>query len=129
MPIRLNKLLILALGCVLLGSAGCTTMETVHGSPEALEEKRIRVGDKVTLHYTSGHSEPVKLTAIGPESISALADDGRRIEVNYEDLLSLDHKRVEVLKTAGATVGVIALGAVLVGAAAVGTMAAAAGAY
>ncbi|MGI9222427.1 MAG: hypothetical protein ACR2QS_15480 [Woeseiaceae bacterium] len=124
MVIQLKKLLILALGCALLGSAGCTTMETVHGSPEALEEKRIRVGDKVTLHYTSGHSEPVKLTAIGPESLSALADDGRRIEVKYEDLLSLDHKKVEVLKTAGATLGVIVLGAVVVVGAGAGAAAA-----
>jgi hypothetical protein len=123
----LKSLLLISLCFTMIGNAGCTTMQTVHGSQEALAEKRIRVGDKVTLHYTSGHSEEAKLTAIGPESISAITEDGRTIEVEYDHLLSLDHEKVEVLKTAGATVGVVALGAVLVGAVAVGSMVAVAG--
>ena len=56
--------------------------------------------------------------------LAALTDDGRRVEVDYDDLLSLDHKKVEVLKTAGATVGAVALGAAMVvGATAVGAAA------
>ena len=122
-----QQILVVALCCAMLGTTGCTTMETVHGSAEALEEKKIRVGDKVTVNYVSGHSEPGKLTAIGEESIWVLTDDGRRVEVDYDDLLSLDHKKVEVLKTAGATVGLVALGAVIVVGAGVGAAAAVAG--
>ena len=124
MKINWRQTLVVALCCAMLGAAGCTTMETVDGSAAALEEKKIRVGDKVTLNYVSGHSEPAKLTVIGEESIAALTDDGRRVEVDYDDLLSLDHKKVEVLKTAGATVGAVALGAAMVvGATAVGAAA------
>lgn len=124
---RLKQILLVSLCFTMIGNAGCTTMRTAHGSQEAIAEKKIRVGNKVTLHYTSGHSEEAKLTAIGAESISAITEDGRTIEVEYDHLLSLDHKKVEVLKTAGATVGVVALGAVLVGAVAVGSMVAVAG--
>lgn len=127
MHIRLKQTLLVMLGFSLLGNAGCTTIDTVHGSPEALAEKNIRPGDKVTLNYVSGHSEPAKLTAIGEESISATTKDGRRIEVDYDDLLSLDHKRVEVLKTAGATVGAVVLGAAVMAGAGIGAAAAVAG--
>ena len=121
MKIHWQQILVVALCCAMLGTTGCTTMETVHGSAEALEEKNIRAGRKVTLNYVSGYSEPAKLTAIGEDSVQVLTDDGRRVEIDYDDLSSLDYERVEVLKTAGATVGVVALGAaVLVGAAVVG---------
>ena len=56
-----------------------------------------------------------------------MTEDGRTIEVAYDDLLSLEHKEVEVLKTAGAAVGVVVVGAAVLGAVAVGTMAAVAG--
>lgn len=127
MNIRTKQLLTVILCVVMLGNIGCTTMHSVHGSPEALAEKKIRVGDKVTLHTVTGRSIEAKLTNIGEESVSATTTTGQHVEIDYDDLLSLDHKEVEVLKTAGAAVGVVALGAVLVSAAAVGTMMAAAG--
>lgn len=104
----------------MFGTAGCTTMETVHASPEALAEKRVKVGDKVTLQYVTGHAEKAKLTNIGAESLTVMTDDGRALEVPYADLLSLDYKRVEVLKTAGATVGVVVLSAAVVAGAGLG---------
>ena len=129
MNTRLQQALLVTLCFAMIGNAGCTTMHHVNGSPEALAEKKIKVGDKVTVHYTSGHSETLKLTEIGEDSLSGIADDGRSVEIDYDNLLSLDHKEVNVLKTAGAAVGVVVLGAVLVGAVAVGTMAAMAGGY
>ncbi|MGI9201176.1 MAG: hypothetical protein ACR2QL_08965 [Woeseiaceae bacterium] len=129
MDIRLKQVLLVMLCFAMIGNSGCTTTHNVYASPEALAEKKIKVGDKVTVHYTSGHSEIVKLTEIGEESLSGVADDGRSVELDYDDLLSLEHKDVHVLKTAGAAVGVVALGAVLVGAVAVGSMAAMAGGF
>ena len=129
MKIRLKQALLVTLCFAMIGNTGCTTTQTINASPEALAEKKVVVGDKLTVHYTSGHSELVKLTEIGEESLSGIADDGRTVELDYDNLLTLEHKEVDVLKTAGATVGVVVLGAVLVGAVAVGTMAAMAGGY
>lgn len=118
----LKRALLLVFCIAQLGSIGCTTMESVQGSPEALAQKNIRAGDRVTLQYVNGHSDRVKLTDIGSESLTGIADDGRTIEVAYADLLSLDHKKVEVLKSASAAVGMVVLGAAVIGAAAAGTV-------
>lgn len=127
MMYRLKTALLLALLVSIHCVTGCTSMQTVHGSPEAVAAMKIRTGDKVTLNYVSGHSEKVKLTALGSDSLTGMTEDGRTIEVAYDDLLSLEHKEVEVLKTAGAAVGVVVVGAAVLGAVAVGTMAAVAG--
>jgi predicted transcriptional regulator len=105
---------LITLCCALLGSAGCTTMDSMDGTQEALAEEKIRVGDKVFLHYNNGVSEQVEITAIGDASVSGEAEHGEKIVANYEDLSSVGHKRVEVLKTVGATVGIIALSPIII---------------
>ena len=127
MSSQLKQALLAVLCFTMIGNAGCTTTQTVHGSQEALVQKKVRVGDKVTLHYVSGASVKVKLTSIGQESLTGISDDGRTVTTVYADLLSLEKKKVEVVKTAGAAVGIVALGAVMTGAIAAGTMVAVAG--
>lgn len=127
MNARLKQMLLITLCLSMIGNAGCTSMQSVNASPEALATKRIDVGDKVTLQYVNGHSENVTLTEIGEESVSGETSDGRIVTVEYLYLLSMDYKKVEVAKTAGAAVGVLAMGVLMVGAVAVGTMAAVAG--
>ena len=104
-----RKALLLALCLASFGGAGCTTMESMQGSQEALAEEKIRVGDKVFLHYNNGLSEEIKITNIGDETVSGVAGKGRKIVANYEDIDSVGHKEIEGWKTAGATVGIIAL--------------------
>lgn len=119
----LKQAFLIALCFVLLGSAGCTTMESMDGTQEALAEEKIRVGDKVFLHYNNGLSEEIEITNIGDESVSGEAEHGRKIVANYEDLSSVGHKKIEVLKTVGATIGIIALSPLII----VGVMATGAG--
>jgi hypothetical protein len=109
-----KQAVLITLCCTLLGSAGCTTMESMDGTQEALAEEKIRVGDKVFLHYNGGRSYEVEITNIGDESVSGEEENGRKIVANYEDLSSVGHKRVEVLKTVGATVGIIALSPLII---------------
>jgi hypothetical protein len=89
-------------------------MDSMDGTQEALAEEEIRVGDKVFLHYNDGESKEVEITDIGDESVSGEAEYGEKIVANYEDLNSVGHKRVEVLKTVGATVGIIALSPIII---------------
>ncbi len=49
-----KQAVLITLCCVLLGSVGCTTMDSMDGTQEALAEEKIRVGDKVFLHYNNG---------------------------------------------------------------------------
>jgi hypothetical protein len=122
-----RQTLFILLCIAMMGNTACTSMQTVHASEQAVTASKIRVGDKVTLNYTDGSSEQIKVTDIGVEEISGTADDGRLIVANYDEVISLDHKEIEVLKTAGAAVGVVALGAILVAGAAAGTAIAVAG--
>jgi len=124
-PLRQTLLTLLCMA--MIGNTGCTSMQTIHASEQAVTASKIRTGDKVTLNYTDGSSEQIKVTDIGPEEISGTADDGRMIIADYDEVISLDRKEVEVIKTAGAVVGVAALGAILIAGAAAGTAIAVAG--
>lgn len=108
-----KQTLLITLCCALLGSAGCTTIDSMDGTQEALAEEKIRVGDKVFLHYNNGGSQEVEITDMDDVSLSGEAEYGEKIVANYEDLSSVGHKRIEVLKTVGATVGVIALSPII----------------
>jgi hypothetical protein len=66
------------------------------------------------LHYNNGVSEEVEITDIGDESVFGAAQHGEKIVANYEDLSSVGHKRIEVLKAVGATVGIIALSPIII---------------
>lgn len=109
-----KKALLITLCISAFGSAGCTTMESMHGTQEALVEEKIRVGDKVFLHYNNGPSVEIKITDIGAEAVSGEADYGKKVVANYADLDSVGHKEVKVLRTAAATVGIIALSPLLI---------------
>ena len=124
-PLRQTLLTLLCMA--MIGNTGCTSMQTIHASEQAVTASKIRAGDKVTLNYADGSSEQIKVTDIGPEEISGTADDGRMIIADYDEVISLDRKEVEVIKTAGAVVGVAALGAILIAGAAAGTAIAVAG--
>jgi hypothetical protein len=110
----MKQALLITLCFASFGSVGCTTIDSMNGTQEALAEEKIRVGDKVFLHYTSGRSEEITISDIGDETVSGVAENGRKTVTNYEDLSSIGHKRVEVLKTVGATVGIIALSPLII---------------
>ncbi len=118
-----QQALIAILCMAIIGNTACTSTQTIHASQQAITASKIHAGDKVTLNYTDGSDERIKVVNIGAEDISGTADDGRMIIANYDDIVSMDHKEVEVIKSAGAAVGLVALGAILVGAAAVGAFA------
>lgn len=105
----MKQTFLIALCLASFGSVGCTTMESMQGSQEALAEEKIRVGDKVFLHYNDGRTEEIKITDIGEETVSGVAGKGRNIVADYNDIGSIGHKEIEGWKTAGATVGIIAL--------------------
>jgi len=117
----LRHTLLFVMSVAMVGTTACTSMETIHASEGALTEMKIRPGDKLTLHYTNGAAERIRLTGFDEQEISGIADDGRSVAANYEQVISIDHKEVEALKTAGAAVGVVALGAIVIAGAALGT--------
>jgi hypothetical protein len=121
---NLSKYTLLALVIVsMLGNTACTSMKTAYASQEAVLANKIGPGDKVKLRYPDGSTEAIRVSSIGEQQIEGMADDGRTVVANYEEILSVDYKKVEVAKTAGAVVGgavvaTLVLGAIAVGAAA-----------
>lgn len=114
---RRHHALLALLLFTMIGSVGCTTTRTVTASsPEALIERQIKVGDKVTVRFAPGHSETIKLTKIGQEFYTGTARNGRVIELDYDNRFSLKYKELDKCKTARATVGLVLVGAALVGA-------------
>lgn len=110
----MKQAMLIALCFATFGSVGCTTIDSMNGTQEALAEEKIQVGDDVFLHYVGGESLEIEITNIGAETVSGIADNGRKVVINYADLSSIGHKRVEVLKTAGAALGIIALSPLIV---------------
>jgi hypothetical protein len=104
---------------VMLANTACTSMQSIDASEVAMTEMKIRPGDKVTLNYTYGNVEEVKLISIDETGVSGLAKDGRTVVVDYEHLISMDHEEIRALKTAGAIVGGAIVGAAYVGMASV----------
>ena len=81
-----KKALLITLCIASFGSVGCTTMESMDGTQEALAEEKIRVGDKVFLHYNDGTSLEVEITEIGAGAVSGEADYGKKVVANYAEL-------------------------------------------
>ncbi|MDH4126730.1 MAG: hypothetical protein OEW64_14230 [Gammaproteobacteria bacterium] len=124
---RPGKVAAIIMCLAMLANTACTSMQSIHASEEAITEMKIRPGDKVTLNYTNGNVEEVKLVSFDETGISGIAKDGRTVAVDYAHLVSMDHKEVEVLKTVGASLGGLVLGAAVVGGVAIGAAAAVAG--
>lgn len=108
---------------VLAGNTACTSMQTAYASEEAIAHHKIDEGDKVTLNFTNGSSERIRISSISENEIEGRADDGRMIAASYEELIDIDYKKTEVAKTAGAVVGGAVIGAIYITAVAVGAMA------
>ena len=116
----------LLLGLLLIALAGntaCTSLQTAYASEEAIAHHNIAEGDKVTLNFVNGTSERIEVLSIGEQAIEGRADDGRVIVADYEELIDIDYKKVEVAKSAGAVVGGAIIGAIYITAMAVGAMA------
>ena len=125
----MKQTLLLALCISALGNTACTSMQTAHGSSEAVLAHNIGRGDKVTIIYEDGRTEDIRVSAVDDQQITGMAEDGRQIVAPFDDVANVTYKKVEVAKTTGAVLGGAVVGAVLLGAAAVGVMAGAAGGY
>jgi hypothetical protein len=97
----LKQALIVLLGLAMLGSAGCTTTQTIHASQEAITEMKIRPGDKLTLNYATGRAETIELLGLDQEQITGRAKNDEVLVAEYTELVSLQHKRISAGKTAG----------------------------
>ena len=114
---RRHQALLALLLVAMIGSAGCTTTRTVTASsPEALAERKIEVGDKVTVRHDSGRLESIKLTDIGQTCFSGTTRKGHSVELDYDHMLLLTYTQLDIRKIAATTITVIYIGAGLAGA-------------
>ncbi|MGI9270233.1 MAG: hypothetical protein ACR2QT_00545 [Woeseiaceae bacterium] len=104
-----KKNIILVFCVALIGAFGCTSTNTIPASEEALIANKIHAGDKLTLNFRNGSVEKIKLSYFDAEQIAGIAKNDQTIIANYEQITFLQHKKPAVAKTAGLTLGVVAL--------------------
>ena len=119
-----RKIVILISSAMFLLNAACTTVKTIDDSEEKTYSEQIDVGDKIRLIYLDGRVRDIRVTAISETEISGTPHDskfkraiGPGIVAEWTDVYLAETVKVSVLKTAGATLGlVIVIPALVVGA-------------
>lgn len=92
--------------------ASCTSMRPVpSGEPKTVQQS-VKVGDDVSVVAANGKTYLLLLTAVDNEKIVGTGDN-KKVSIRYEQIKSMEVRRVSAGKTAGLTTAVVA-GALLV---------------
>ncbi len=93
--------------------AGCTTLRPVENASDPADVKsKVHVNDRVQVTTRDGQSNYFLVTDIGPETIAGNTRRGRHVEVPYQQISSLEVRRVNAPRS-WALVGVLLVGGVL----------------
>ena len=115
-----------ALLCLaIVGNAACTSMQTIDGTANAVQEETIKPGDEVILLYVDGSITEITVTSVTESDITGVDMNGDTITAAYADVETVSFTAVDGGKTAKNTakaVGFVALIAIVAGAAAVSAM-------
>ena len=96
--------------------SGCTTLRPVEdGSDPAAVQSKVRVGDRVQVTTRDGQSSYFLVTALGPDTIAGNTRRGRRVELPYQQIDSIEVRRISAAKTVPLVVGVTLAASVIVG--------------
>lgn len=90
----------------------CTSMRPLpSGEPKTVQQS-VKVGDEVSVVATNGKTYLLVLTAVDDEKIVGTGDN-KKVSIRYEQIKSIEVRRVSAGKTAGLTTGIL-VGAFLV---------------
>jgi hypothetical protein len=106
--VPLARSFIAALVCAGLLLSGCTTMQSVPVPIPSGPAIAVQVGDHIEVQTKNGQTLTFQVTQIEPAALA-----GKDIRVKYDDIAGLQVKRVDKVRTAALTIGIIA-GVVLV---------------
>ena len=88
----------------------CTSMRPIDATRPESVRATVRVGDEVSVNASNGKTYLLVLTAVDDEKIVGTGDN-KKVTIRYEQIKSIEVRKVSAGKTAGLTLGVI--GAIL----------------
>lgn len=90
----------------------CTSLRAVPASEKQAVRAALKVGDEVSISAVNGKTYLLVLTDIDDEKIVGVGNN-QKVTMRYEQIRTLETRKVSVAKTAGLSIGVLA-GAFLV---------------
>ncbi|MES2682981.1 MAG: hypothetical protein V4650_05620 [Pseudomonadota bacterium] len=90
----------------------CTSMRAVPSGEKQAVRAELKVGDEVSVSAVNGKTYLLVLTAVDEEKITGVGNN-QKVTMRYEQIRTLEIRKLSVVKTAGLSIGVIA-GAFLV---------------
>jgi hypothetical protein len=85
---------------VLLMLTGCTSMRTIEPTPTAAQQ-HFKVGDIITVHTVDDTIYEFEIVEITENSIV-----GKRQQIPFNDIKKLEQKKIGLVKSIGAGVGI-----------------------
>ena len=85
---------------VLLMLTGCTSMRTIEPTPTAAQQ-HFKVGDTITVHTVDDTIYEFEIVEITENSIV-----GKRQQIPFNEIKKLEQKKIGIVKSIGAGVGI-----------------------
>lgn len=86
----------------------CTSMRPIDAATASSVRAAVKVGDEVSVSATNGKSYLLVLTAVDDEKIVGTGDN-KKVTIRYAQIKSIEVRKISAGKTAGLTVGVLAV--------------------
>jgi len=98
---------IAAIFTIVFSSISCTTMKPVSWTEPAHIASQIEAGDKIEYRTSDGNIGKLKITSVNSEMIQGISQ-GKDKTVLIADIISLEKKEIDALKTTGLILGITA---------------------
>lgn len=91
----------------------CTSLRPLPEGPSGQWRGQVKVGDDVSVVAANGKTYLLTLTEVDGEKIVGIGDN-KKVTIRYEQIESLELRKLSAAKTAGLSAGVLAAVAVVV---------------
>lgn len=91
-----------------LSLVACTSMRPLPANDPSSVRQAVKVGDDVSVVATNGKTYLLTLTAVDDEKLVGVGDN-KKVTIRYAQIVSMEVRKVSAAKTAGLTVGVLAV--------------------
>ena len=92
---------------VSISLVACTSLRPLPSGEAGQWRGQVHVGDDVSVAATNGKTYLLTLTEVDDQKIVGIGDN-KKVTIRYEQIQSLEVRKLSVAKTAGLSLGVIA---------------------
>lgn len=91
-----------------LSLVACTSMRPLPANDPRAVRQAVKVGDEVSIVAANGKTYLLVLTVVDDEKLVGNGDN-KKVSIRYAQIVSMEVRKVSAGKTAGLTVGVLAV--------------------